>query len=81
MGERKTVQDVHAYIERVAERFSWQVNNRGEMLDVLAAPAGTASRTRRSIVTSSVPASMPVRQTSRSMDTATVPSSSEKIST
>jgi ferredoxin-thioredoxin reductase catalytic chain len=35
MGERKTVQDVHAYIERVAERFSWQVNNRGEMLDVL----------------------------------------------
>lgn len=35
MGERKTVQDVHAYIERVAERFSWQVNNRGEMLDAL----------------------------------------------
>jgi len=35
MGERKTVQDVHAYIERVAERFGWQVNNRGEMLDAL----------------------------------------------
>ena len=35
MGERKTVQDVHAYIERVAQRFGWQVNNRGEMLDAL----------------------------------------------
>ena len=35
MGERKTVQDVHAYIERVAQRFGWQVNNRGETLDAL----------------------------------------------
>ena len=35
MGERKTVQDVHAYIERVAQRFGWQLNNRGEMLDAL----------------------------------------------
>jgi ferredoxin-thioredoxin reductase catalytic subunit len=35
MGERKTAQDVRAYIERVAQRFGWQVNNRGEMLDAL----------------------------------------------
>ena len=35
MGERKTVQDTHAYIERVAQRFGWQLNNRGEMLDAL----------------------------------------------
>ena len=35
MGERKTVQDVNAYIERVAQRFGWQVNNRGETLYAL----------------------------------------------
>ena len=35
MGERKTAKDVHAYIERVAQRSGWQLNNRGEMLDDL----------------------------------------------
>ena len=35
MGERKTAQDVHAYIERVSQRSGWQLNNRGEMLDDL----------------------------------------------
>ena len=35
MGERKTAQDVHAYIERVSQRFGWQLNNRGDMLDDL----------------------------------------------
>jgi ferredoxin-thioredoxin reductase catalytic subunit len=35
MGEGKTVQGVHTYIERVARRFGWQLNNRGEMLDTL----------------------------------------------
>ena len=35
MGERKTAQDVHAYIERVSQRSGWQLNNRGDMLDDL----------------------------------------------
>ncbi len=35
MSKKREMQDVRAYIEKIARRFGWRVNSRAEMLDPL----------------------------------------------